>query len=145
MQYFVDTSVLIRFVAPDDPLHGALIANLLKLREEGHALCITPQTVREAWSVMTRPKAANGYGVSNEAAGLLVTAAEKAFAFLDDTPGIYSKWIELVKEHNVMGKQIHDANHVAAMLTHGISHVLTLDDRDFRRYPMITVVRPDIE
>jgi hypothetical protein len=45
-------------------------------------------------------------------------------------------------EHRVSGAQVHDARLVAAMLAHGISHLLTLNDRDFTRYSSITVMHP---
>ena len=35
-----------------------------------------------------------------------------------------------------------DAHLVAAMHVHGVSHLLTLNDRDFTRYPGITIVHP---
>ena len=64
------------------------------------------------------------------------------FTLLDDVPGIFATWQKLVRDRGVSGKQIHDANHVAAMLAHGVSHILTLDERDFRRYHEVTVVFP---
>jgi len=61
------------------------------------------------------------------------------FAFADDVPGIFDQWLALVRSYGVSGKQVHDANHVAAMLTHGMSCVLTLDTRDFARYREIEI------
>lgn len=43
----------------------------------------------------------------------------------------------------VSGVRVHDARLVAAMLVHGVGHVLTLNEADFRRYDGITVVEPD--
>ena len=37
---------------------------------------------------------------------------------------------------------MHDAQLVAAMHIHGVTHLLTLNVRDFARYPGITVVHP---
>jgi predicted nucleic acid-binding protein len=43
----------------------------------------------------------------------------------------------------VSGKQIHDANIVAAMLTNGIDTLLTLNTADFKRYEdRITLLTP---
>jgi len=41
-----------------------------------------------------------------------------------------------------MGKPSHDARLVAAMLAHGVTHILTFNDTDFRRYAGITPVVP---
>jgi hypothetical protein len=37
--------------------------------------------------------------------------------------------------HSVIGVKVHDAKLVAAMVVHGITHLLTLDEHDFARYP----------
>jgi hypothetical protein len=37
------------------------------------------------------------------------------------------------------GVQVHDARLVAAMLVHEVTYLLTLNKRDFMRYPGITV------
>ena len=42
----------------------------------------------------------------------------------------------------VMGVQVHDARLVATMIAHRITHLLTLNDQDFARYPEITAVHP---
>jgi hypothetical protein len=50
----------------------------------------------------------------------------------------------LIAKYAVSGKQVHDARLVAMMLVWQIEQVLTLNDRDFRRYEPegITVVTP---
>jgi hypothetical protein len=42
----------------------------------------------------------------------------------------------------VVGKNGHDARLVAAMMVHGLTHLLTFNVQDFRRYPGITAVTP---
>ncbi len=41
-----------------------------------------------------------------------------------------------------MGVNVHDARLVAAMLVHGLTHILTFNTPDFRRFSQITVVHP---
>jgi predicted nucleic acid-binding protein len=48
-----------------------------------------------------------------------------------------------VFEHNVMGAQVHDARLAAAMSAHKLTHILTLNGSDFKRFPGITSVHPD--
>ena len=43
---------------------------------------------------------------------------------------------------NCSGKQVHDANVVATMLTHGIETVVTINVDDFARYDDHIVVVP---
>jgi predicted nucleic acid-binding protein len=64
------------------------------------------------------------------------------FAFLQDERAIFPKWKELVARYDVKGKPAHDARLVAAMLRHGLSHLLTFNDADYKRFPAITVIPP---
>jgi predicted nucleic acid-binding protein len=47
-----------------------------------------------------------------------------------------------VVRHQVSGKQVYDARIVAAMLVHNLTHLLTFNDGDFKRFTEITVVNP---
>ncbi len=64
------------------------------------------------------------------------------FVLLPDTAAIYSVWESLVIQHNVSGKPAHDARLVAAMLSHGLTSILTFDASGFSRYAGIEVVHP---
>lgn len=44
--------------------------------------------------------------------------------------------------HAVGGKNAHDARLVAAMLAHGLTHLLTFNAADFRRFTAVTVADP---
>jgi len=61
---------------------------------------------------------------------------------LPDTADILPKWEQLIVKHQVLGKQAHDARLVAAMEVHNLTHLLTFNDRDFKRFTEITVVNP---
>lgn len=64
------------------------------------------------------------------------------FTILPDTPAVFPEWEKLVTTDKVIGKPSHDARLVAAMLAHGVTHLLTFNDVDFRRYAEITVLAP---
>ena len=55
---------------------------------------------------------------------------------------MHVEWRRLVVRHAVTGVKVHDARLVAAMLVHGVSNILTLNDRDFARYAGISAVNP---
>ena len=57
-----------------------------------------------------------------------------SFAVLEDGPGVMEILTALCREVPIAGKQVHDANIVATMLTHGERRLLTFNTRDFRRY-----------
>lgn len=52
----------------------------------------------------------------------------------DETSATTRILLMLLRDHGLVGKQIHDANIVAAMLTNGIDTLLTLNTADFQRY-----------
>ena len=64
----------------------------------------------------------------------LVTDLLTTFAFWEEAAGVFSDWRRLVVLLGIRGVQVHDANHAAAALRHGATHVLTLDGRDFDRF-----------
>ena len=61
---------------------------------------------------------------------------------MNPVPAAYRRWHALVVELKLTGVQVHDARIVALMLTHGITHILTFDTEDFRRYTGITALSP---
>lgn len=79
-----------------------------------------------------------------EAVASLKKFAEFAL-FHPDTPAVHEHWSKLVATYDVSGKAAHDANHVAAMLAHGIADILTFDRSDFRRFEQLVRVRTPAE
>jgi predicted nucleic acid-binding protein len=67
---------------------------------------------------------------------------ENLFNILLDSPELYFAWRTLVTKYGVMGVQVHDTRLVAAMLVHRITHILTFNTSDFKRFTEITVVHP---
>lgn len=65
------------------------------------------------------------------------------FKLLLDDRGVLGHWRTLVESYRVQGKPTHDARLVAAMLRHGVNHLLTFNTSDFARYTEITAVHPD--
>lgn len=61
---------------------------------------------------------------------------------LPDSILVYDHWRILVTQHSVRGVQVHDAKLVAAMLTYGVSSILTFNITDFGRYTGIEAVHP---
>lgn len=59
-----------------------------------------------------------------------------------ESPAAYQAWRQLLEDYNVEGVAVHDARLVAMLQTAGINHILSLNPRDFARYPFVTVVTP---
>ena len=64
------------------------------------------------------------------------------FQLLPDKPGYFAEWQWLVKNYEVKGVNVHDARLVAAMLVHNLTHIITFNGKDFRRYQEITIIDP---
>lgn len=142
MTFLVDTNVLLRSAEPSHPMSAPAVNATNTLLERGEELCIAPQNLIEFWNVYTRPVERNGLGHTVTEAETEVNRLKALFPLLLDLPAIYGEWERLVIAHAVMGVNVHDARLVAAMLVHGLTHILTFNTADFRRFSQITVVHP---
>ncbi|ELP34547.1 type II toxin-antitoxin system VapC family toxin [Rhodopirellula baltica] len=57
---------------------------------------------------------------------------------VDDEPGIFQRWKSTVGQFKVIGKQAHDARLVAAMDHHGLTCLLTFNDKHFTHLRVVT-------
>jgi len=123
-------------------MYSAALGATSALRSQGYTLCVVPQNLYEFWAVCTRPLANNGLGKTAAEAAAELAKVKSLFTLLDDTPAILPAWEQLVTTYAVLGKNAHDARLVAAMLVHGVTHLLTFNDADFHRFTGITVLTP---
>ena len=86
--------------------------------------------------------ARGGLGLSFEVTKRQLRRIESICQCLSDATAMYDRWKTLVFSHHVKGTQVYDAKLVAAMLEHGVSHLLTYNTADFKRYSTITVWSP---
>ncbi|MEA5577101.1 type II toxin-antitoxin system VapC family toxin [Anabaena sp. UHCC 0451] len=142
MKYLVDTNILLRLVQKNSPMHLDTQRAILTLKKQGEFLCIIPQNIIEFWAVATRPLDKNGLGLSITQAEEESAKLKKIFILELDIPQIFTEWESLVIQYQVMGKQVHDARLVGAMLAHNITHLLTFNADDFKRFSDIVVVDP---
>jgi predicted nucleic acid-binding protein len=112
------------------------------LRKQNEKLCIIPQNLIEFWAVATRPLTSNGLGLTADEAEKSTQKLKRIFMLFPDTPVIFTGWENLVTKYQVMGKQAHDTRLVAAMIAHDMTHILTFNTDDFKRFSEITAVEP---
>ena len=134
MACLLDTNVLLRYVHRADPAHADVLAAVHHLRDGGEMLCMAPQNGVECWNVATRPVNRNGFGLTPVQAARMLDLLEQLFPVLPETPVLYPTWRALVAAAEVSGVQVHDARLVAWMQVHRITHLFTLNPRDFARY-----------
>lgn len=143
MSVLLDTNILTRLAQHTHPMHRTAQDAVAALRSGGETLFIVPQNLYEVWVVATRPLAVNGLGFTAPQADAELTRLETLFPLLPDTPAIFPEWRRLVVAYGVLGKNAHDTRLVAAMLAHGLTHLLTFNVADFIRFSGITVLDPN--
>ena len=135
---FVDTNILVYLANENAPEHDAVIAQFEALAES-RTLVISRQVLREYAVVMTRPGLLETPLTPDEVANDLEQWQE-IFGVVDETRDVTAHLIVLLKTYAVQGTRIHDANLVAAMLTHGIAEIWTANSADFRQFKEIQVI-----
>ena len=144
MAYLIDTNVFLRLVSKSDPNRQIVLDSLQKLRAKKEVLCYTTQVLAEFWTVCTRPTTARGgYGLSPEATERKAQLIERNCQLLFENQAAHQEWRRLLVAHSVKGVQTYDARLVAVMKAYGITHLLTINGNDFRRYSEITAESPE--
>lgn len=142
MAYLIDTNVMWRRFDLADTRQPTIKAALDTLILRGETLYVTAQNLIESQSLATRPVNGNGLGLTRAEANEKAKEMEALFSFLADTSDIYPRRRTLMETVEVNGRQVHDARLVAVILAYGVTHLLTFNMSDFRRFPQITVVEP---
>src|SRR5215813_11731266 len=142
MLILVDANILLYSADPASPFYPDCVGATNELRLRGDTPCIVPQSLYEFWVVATRPIANRGLGLTPAQARSELVTIKRFFPFLADTPARYPEWERLVLQHSVSGKNGHDTRYVAAMTIHGITHLLTDNKTDFKRFTNITALLP---
>lgn len=143
MSYAIDTNLFVRSLHVNHPQQQNAKLAISTLLAEGEMVSLFPQNLYELWVVATRPIAQNGLGLDVYQTVKELARLKSTLVLLPDTPPIYSAWEKLVSQHLVLGRNAHDARIAAAMQVHEVTHLLTFNGGDFKRYQHITVVTPD--
>jgi predicted nucleic acid-binding protein len=138
----LDTNILVRHASAADPAFATVDAAINALHAGGEVLCVVPQNFYEFWATATRPSASNGLGLSVPECLARVARIKILFRQLPDLPNLFGEWEALVVAHACHGRVSYDARLVAAMRTHGINRILTLNAADFARFPGIIILDP---
>src|SRR5690349_5958995 len=132
----VDTNVLGRITDSKDPQGLASRRAMHALLGRREQLLIVPQNLYEFWAVATRPRTANGLGLTTEQTSQWLRFFQRRFTLLPDRAELPARWHELVRTQAITGFRAHDARLVAAMQCYGIAQLLTFNARDFAGLPV---------
>lgn len=130
---FVDTNILLRATVVNIPLHQECETLIKKMWSENIDLWISRQVIREYLVQVTHPHTL-AVPLSIDQVMQQISIIQTLFHVADDIYQTTSQLIFLLQNYSIRGKQIHDANIVATMLTYGIDTLLTLNIEDFKRF-----------
>jgi predicted nucleic acid-binding protein len=138
---FVDTNVLVYAAIPAFPLHGAALARLAALRQASVELWISRQILREYLASLSRPQAF----MPPIAPAVLIADVirfQSQFRIAEDGPVVTANLLVLLGSIPIGGKQVYDANIVAAMQAHGLRRRLSHNTADFARFGSLIHIEP---
>ncbi len=135
MGYLLDSGILLRLIDKNDALHRLVEDAVDSLIVRQETLLIATQNTAELWHVATRPIANNGLALPpSTVLKLYDETIVPICAVVAERETVHGHFTRLLAQYGVVGKQVHDARLVAMMLAWQIENILTLNDRDFRRY-----------
>ncbi|MBE9214453.1 PIN domain-containing protein [Plectonema cf. radiosum LEGE 06105] len=141
--YLLDTNIILRFADTHSSEYEIISNAISQILLQGGQCFITPQVLIEFWVVATRPVAVNGLGWTPEETERAVQILINQFDLLEETPDIFPIWLSLATTHKISGKRTHDLRIQAVVLARNISHILTLNPKDFVEVEGITIVHPN--
>lgn len=137
----VDTNVWVARIIEDHVFHARALAKLNELTEKEELLCISGQIIRELISVCSLGRNLSRPLTWDELRQQIDSLLAQT-ALLSETEASIRKLAELGANYKVIGKQIHDTNIVATMLTNGITRLVTFNPDDFKRFTEIEIIIP---
>lgn len=150
MSWAVDTNIIKHFTQPGTREHAESVQAVKDLWGSGERLTTFAQCMIEFFGFLTRPSLYDDAALANPGLGLSILQAEEElrraeglFGVHADTAIVYPEWRRIVLLYEVKGKQVHDARIAAAAHMHGVTHLLTYNVSDFKRYTdFLTAVAP---
>lgn len=139
---FCDTNIILRAYHDVFPQHFSVKAIFDRLLADDTDLWISRQVIREYLVQVTHPRTFAMPLTSSQAVEQVGNILQTC-QIIGETSATTNALLTLIRDYSVSGKQIHDANIVAAMLANGIDTLLTLNTADFKRYEdRITLLVP---
>lgn len=130
---FLDTSVLVAATVEVHPSHVASRRYIDQAVASDTVLHISTQVCREFLVVLTR-QPVSGRAFSLDEALVALDRWTLGCVVLPDSEEVLSECLILVRRFGVHGKQVHDCNIVATMISCGVERLGTRNAADFRRF-----------
>ncbi len=142
-KYLLDTNILLRASDLNALQHPLARDAIYQLLIQGNQCCLTLQILVEFWVVATRPTDVNGFGWTFQRTMEQISQFLSRFIVLEENAQILENWLKLVALYEIKGKRTHDIRLIAVMQSHGITHLLTFNPRDFICPAGLKIISPD--
>ena len=142
MKWLLDSNVLLRLADSSCDENATAVRAIQFLIQSGEGLSLCPQTLIEFWAVATRPRPVNGLGWSPSETAAHIRGLRAQFEFIDDGPGAFDVWWELVTAARASGKRVHDLRLLAFATARRIDAILTFNLDDFPQPAPVQVLHP---
>ena len=138
----VDTNLLVYAHREDSPFHARAVACIASLAEGRASWAIPWPSLHEFYAIVTHPRI-YGPPTPEDAALDQIDAwlESPALLLLAETDRHWPEMRALIGTARLAGAQVHDARIAALCLQHDV-HVLWTADRDFSRFPRLSVLNP---
>ncbi len=142
---FLDTNVLIYASVREAPDHTAVRGFVERHLAAGTGLYISRQVLREYLAVLSRPQS-QFQAIPREKVLDWLGVWRNRCRVLDDTGPVMETLWRLFADIPFGGKQVHDANLVATLFSHGLDTLVTANTADFVRFtPRLKLIDPRTE
>ena len=141
----VDTNLLVYAHREDSPWHTVADKKISELAEGRLLWGIPWPSLHEFLAIVTHPRIYNPPTPLADALKQIDAWMQSPhLVLLSETEGYWQKLQSLLNQGRIVGPQVHDARIAAICLLHGVRELWTAD-RDFGRFPMLTVRNPMVE
>ena len=141
-RYAVDTNILLRLSDRLSAQNPLIVEAMRGLGLQNAEFCFTAQNLGEFWNVSTRPITRNGFGLSIQETFWRFRSIQENMTLLPETEAVFQVWLQLLQTYEVRGTEVHDAHLAAVLEVHQVTHLLTFNGADFKRFPRIVAVHP---
>ena len=138
----VDTNLLVYAHRQDSPWHAAASPHVATLAEGKAAWAIPWPCLHEFLAIVSHPRIFDPPTPLAKAVDQVAAWLESpSLILLSESVDYWRVLSEVVIAAKVTGPQVHDARVAAICLQHGVTELWTAD-RDFTRFPSLTVRNP---
>ena len=139
----IDTNILVYSHREDSVFYNQAYKAIKNLAESGKIWAIPWPAVHEFLAITTHPKIYSPPTPLQNAISQVESWMEcPTFSLIGESEGVYFRYLKHILEASqVKGPRIHDARIAAICLSHGVDELWSAD-RDFSRFPGLTVRNP---